>query len=458
MCDPARGCEMRTFNDISLLIIPRDSDPARSLTNSANLLPSANPAASSPGSNNLTSAANFHVFQTSIVNHFQKGADGEDLSQSFSQRLKALMPESVFSSHAANLQITVSQHQPSAAVDFLNLTLFMMSNQFLKADSDISTKVNSWIKRRSKAGFLEYLLSVDGPTTGALGEQLFSIAIEEEDPSIVKKILDAGLNPNELRCSSSWGIQITALQRACELRSLEVVRALSSAGADVNSSPSGDYFPLTCAVNPYDEESDIQDHVEIELVQALLHAGAKVNLASDESPLSDAASSCHVELVVILLSEGADPNFSNQEEGITPLMAAVQSNGSVSDIVTIVRYLLQAGANVNAASNNGGGTEMSTVLENALYTDSVNLIQVLLARGAYVTDSVLTYAVGRCEKKVVKLFIRAGARVTRKAIKAAASKAKCEFFWHLLESVDDGMKEWSRSWALSAAYNMEGKI
>ncbi|MCJ1280611.1 hypothetical protein MMC21_008440 [Puttea exsequens] len=412
---------------------------------SANLGPAANPHASSPGSDSATSVAKSADFQASIVDHFQKGADGEDLSNSFSQNLKALVPENVSSSHA-NLPMTVSQHPSSAAVNFLNLSLFMLSNKFLGPDSDISTKVYHWIKRRSDVGLLEYLLSIGGPTAEALAEQLFSLAIEEDDARTVKKILDSGLDCKELRCSSTrWST--TPLQRACQLRSLEVVRVLLNAGADVNSSPSGPYSPLSCAVNT-DQYGQI-DSVDIELVQVLLRAGAKVNPSPNESPLLQAAANCHVELVTVLLSAGADPKFSVEDCGDTPLICAVASEGSISDIVSIVRHLLKAGADVHAATDYDN--EVLTVLQHALYQSNVGLIQVLLEGGAHITESTLIDAVNARKSNIVKLFLSSGARVTQKVIEVAASNAESEIFWLLLDSVDDGTKESSRSGALTQA-------
>ena len=430
------ACLPASPNDLAQLEISKKS---------ANLGPAANPHASSPGSDSATSVAKSADFQASIVDHFQKGADGEDLSNSFSQNLKALVPENVSSSHA-NLPMTVSQHPSSAAVNFLNLSLFMLSNKFLGPDSDISTKVYHWIKRRSDVGLLEYLLSIGGPTAEALAEQLFSLAIEEDDARTVKKILDSGLDCKELRCSSTrWST--TPLQRACQLRSLEVVRVLLNAGADVNSSPSGPYSPLSCAVNT-DQYGQI-DSVDIELVQVLLRAGAKVNPSPNESPLLQAAANCHVELVTVLLSAGADPKFSVEDCGDTPLICAVASEGSISDIVSIVRHLLKAGADVHAATDYDN--EVLTVLQHALYQSNVGLIQVLLEGGAHITESTLIDAVNARKSNIVKLFLSSGARVTQKVIEVAASNAESEIFWLLLDSVDDGTKESSRSGALTQA-------
>ncbi|EXJ75204.1 uncharacterized protein A1O5_01900 [Cladophialophora psammophila CBS 110553] len=373
--------------------------------------------------------------------------------------------------------MTLPQHS-SPAVDFLNLTLFMVSNKLFTLDSDMSKKVYNWIQRRSDVGVLEYLLSVGGPTAEALAEQFFSLAMEEKDAPTVKRILDSGLNPNELRRSNSW-YQLTPLQRACELRSLELVRVLLDAGADVNSSLRNTKSPLSYLIHRivanwdgdgtenWDgddiENSDIDDIEnrnldDIELVQVLLRAGANVN-PPDESPLTEVASSCIPKLVAVLLSAGADPNVSDDHSGTTPLSAAVQSRGPISDIISIVRHLLQAGAHVNAVTSDCDG-ETVTVLEAALSSSSVelssssvDLIRILLERGAHVTESALVGAVEVGNLDIVNLFLRSSARVTQKAIKEAARSGQWGIFWHLLDSAEDSIKESNLSDALTAAIN-----
>jgi ankyrin repeat protein len=389
-------------------------------------------------------------FQDSIYDYFKNGADEQDLAQSFSQNLKALMPESMFSNHPTNLQMIVSQDHSSNAANFLNLTLFMVSNKLIGQDSDISAKVYNWIKRHSDAGFLGYLLSINGPTIEALAEQLFSLAIEAGDARTVKNILDSGLDPNELRCSGTWKKRVTPLQRACELHSLELVRTLLDAGADVNSSSSSADFLLSRAIH-MDKYEKMSDYVDIaELVQLLLREGANVNAAWPGGiPLINAAANCHVELVNVLLSAGGDPNVSDND--CTPLTEAVRSKGSISNIISIVRHLLQAGGYVCVTAYDGTYEYPSTVLELALCQSSVDLIQVLFEGGAYITESALITAVNEGNLEIIKLFLRSGAQVTHDAIEAAASEVESEIFWLLLDSADNDIKEIGRSRALAAA-------
>ncbi|OQU94322.1 Ankyrin repeat-containing protein [Cladophialophora immunda] len=426
--------------------------------------------ASSPGSNSSTSALRLLDLQKSIVDHFQKGADRDDPPTAFSRNLNALMPENLVSSNTANLQMTLPQPS-SPAVDFLNLTLFMASNKLFTQDSDISKNLYGWIKRRSNVGLLESLLSVGGPTAEALAEQVFALAMEAEDAPTIKRILDSGLNPNELRCFGIVG-QVTPLERACEMRSLELIRVLLDAGADVNSSSPDAVSPLggliiaigegwDCYLDDirYWDSEDIEhpdvddiehpDGDDIELVQALLRAGANVN-PPDESPLRVVASSCYPKLVDVLLSAGADPNFSAGSSGTTPLVAAVQSSGPISYIISTVRHLLQAGAYVNATTSAKHSASKS-VLEAALDFSSIDLIRILLEKGAHITEFAMVQAAEVGNLDIINLFIDSSARVTQEAIECAAHSGEWEIFQRLLDSAEESMKESALSVALIAA-------
>ena len=184
---------------------------------------------------------------SSILDQFIKGADGEEISGSISQTVKALMPENVFSNHPASIQTTVSQGHQSSVLNFLNLTMFLVSNNFLGATADVSKKVYKWVKRRSNAGLLEYLLSISGPTAEALAENLFRLAINDDDVLTIKKILKLGIDPNEQIYRTQHGLNLTPLQRACEMGSLELVRVLVEAGADVNKPNKNGSTPVYAA-------------------------------------------------------------------------------------------------------------------------------------------------------------------------------------------------------------------
>jgi ankyrin repeat protein len=387
----------------------------------------------------------------SILDQFIKGADGEEISRSFGQTVRALMPENVFSSHPVSIQMTVSQDHQSSVLNFLNLAMFLVSNNFFGATADVSKNVYKWVRRHSNAGLLEYLLSISGPTAEALAENLFRLAIDDDDVLTVKKIMESGIDPNEQIYRTQYGPGLTPLHRACEMHSLELVRVLIGAGADVNSTVSKGDSALICALCPFDDDFKPKNLVDTELVRILLRAGAKVNPGYGESPLSQAAKSGHVEAVALLISAAADVNFSDEEYGKTPLMEVVNSGKYVpdADVITIVRNLLHARADVQAtAEYESGGV---TVLEAALRRENIELIQLLLDGGARITESAFLAAVSGRSLDIAKLLLKSGARVTQRVIESAAEKDGSEMVLFLLDSAEDSIKERSSSAALITA-------
>lgn len=386
----------------------------------------------------------------SILGRFIKGANGEEIPISFSQVVKALMPENVFSNHPVSMQMTVSQGHQSPVLNFLNLTMFLISNNFFGEITDGSKKVYKWVKRRSNAGLLEYLLSISGPTAEALAENLFRLAIDDGDVLTVKKIMESGIDPNEQVYRTRHGSGLTPLHRACEMRSLELVRVLIEAGADVNSTVSKGDSALICALDtPDGDYKRREDLVDTELVRILLRAGAKVNPGYKKSPLSMAARSGHVEIVALLISAGANVNFSDAF-GATPLMIAVISERVPDeDVIAIVRNLLHVGADAQATTTLGANS--ITVLEVAMRRRNIELIQLLLDGGARITDSAFLTAARDCSLDIAKLLLKSGARVTERVIESAAENDESEMVLFLRDSAEDSIKERSSSAALITA-------
>ena len=338
----------------------------------------------------------------------------------------------------------------SDAINFLDLTLFIVSNNCFDPDSDASKQVYKWIRDHS-AGLFEYLLSINGPMVEALAEQLFYLAIEMDDATTVKTLLDSGLDPHELRITDKFGSQMTPFQRACQLKSLGLVRVLLGAGVDVNEFSLPSEPPLIYAITNRDRFSETIHHVSIELVRILLNAGADVNPDVHLSPLCIAAGEANVELVSLLITVGADPNGSNSS-GESPLMCTLESRGHITDINSIARQLLQAGADVHARGTHFHYNDVP-LLRQALCLNNTELVQMLLDAGARITKTAQFEAMAMDGMKLdtVKLLLRCGARITREAIEAAAAYGKSEVFWFLLDLVEDNIKEESRCAALVAA-------
>jgi len=140
------------------------------------------------------------------------------------------------------------------------------------------------------------------------------------------------------------------------------VRDMLARGMDPNTvDPNGDPVLLIAARSGWETTLDL-----------LLNAGAKVDAPNrfGDRPLAVAALNGKLNIVKKLHARGAELN----PPGWTPLIYAATSNQ-----LEVMRYLIDAGANVNAESANG-----TTALMMASRGGHTEAVELLLARGAEV--------------------------------------------------------------------------
>ncbi len=153
-------------------------------------------------------------------------------------------------------------------------------------------------------------------------------------------------------------VQAVAIDRS------DQVRALLARGMDPNTlDPNGDPVLLVAARAGWQPTVD-----------ALLGAGAKVDLPNrfGDRPITVAALGGHLAIVKTLYTRGA----ALDGPGWTPLLYAA-SGGQTE----VARYLLDAGANVNAVSPNG-----TTPLMMAVRGGYAPTVDLLLSHGADVNQ------------------------------------------------------------------------
>ncbi len=131
-------------------------------------------------------------------------------------------------------------------------------------------------------------------------------------------------------------------------------------------------------------------HGDATAVLALIGAGVPTTQMGDNLDLNGAVFHGHVNLVNCLIDLGADVNQPLAETGETPLHAALCKSGD-GRFDTIVRRLIEAGANPNCATRPGVTTEAfmrdvrtrgETSLHRAAAFGSASVIQILVAAGA----------------------------------------------------------------------------
>jgi len=175
--------------------------------------------------------------------------------------------------------------------------------------------------------------------------ELLLDAIKRQDAAAFDKCLATGLDVNK-RDRFGW----SPLDCAIDVGSVEFVRKLIKAGAEVNVESEG-ISPLEAALHK--ERPDI--------AEILLKAGAvpKALTPNSADPFLTACTLGYVDLVKLFIESGADPNASDNW-GETALMSAVGTHGSVE----LVRLLISNGAEVERPDKEGRTALFHAVLSN----------------------------------------------------------------------------------------------
>ena len=175
------------------------------------------------------------------------------------------------------------------------------------------------------------------------------------DVGLVYELLQRGANVDP------GGFSTTALMNASAKGDMGVVKILIEHNADVNAEDVWGDTPLKTAAHYYNKD----------IVCELLACGADVNMKSElngTSALIETAQSGNLEIVRCLIDAGADVNAANSD-GHTALMYASQWGH-----IDVVDELLSRGADVDAQTVDG-----STALSFAKIDENPKIIRLLKA-------------------------------------------------------------------------------
>lgn len=169
-------------------------------------------------------------------------------------------------------------------------------------------------------------------------------AVALDDVGAVKGAVSQGLSPNQRIPAPGYSAGAPLLALAARAGSVQVVRYLISAGADINARTPVNETPLMLAAyfREGDGDSSSSDRHD-EAIRILVEAGAQIeNVPHNYTPLGYAAYNNRLRALRYLIDHGAklDADAENRVIYInTPLMmAAIQGHRE------IVRMLLRAGA------------------------------------------------------------------------------------------------------------------
>ena len=247
------------------------------------------------------------------------------------------------------------------------------------------------------------------------------------DPSFAQTLLKAGADPN-LRDANGYTPMFLSVFRhkpdvakilleatepktktgKTDPRIYALDRMLAEKRADVNIIRNNFGLMHCLRFYPHSEQPAF--------VRALLEAGLKVDKQTRYgAPLHIAArESANPEVIKILLHAGADANAATKNGfGETPLHMAVESNSNPA----VVQALLEGGADVNYTNLNSGQTPLHYVVKTG---ESPAIMEVLLDAGANVNEedylgiTALRTAIEGRNVRLAKMLIKRGAEVNKK--------------------------------------------
>jgi ankyrin repeat protein len=200
------------------------------------------------------------------------------------------------------------------------------------------------------------------------------------DLGSTRALLNAGADPNlEIR---DW--KGTALTIASTMGQPEIIEALLAKGADINHGEDREQRARAVAtvkvLLAHGADPNARIHQEKPTVRALDEVEFE-----GATPIALAAEVNNLEAIKLMVDAGGNPNIATSH-GTTPLMLAsgaatdVQRARSIeerSTALTTARYLVDHGADVNAAGQFGW-----TALHSATYQGITDLMDFLISKGA----------------------------------------------------------------------------
>ena len=271
-----------------------------------------------------------------------------------------------------------------------------------------------WAAAEGHVGVLDLLIkagaNLDRSTQKGFSAIMF--AARQGHSAAVTRLLAAGVDPNTAMHPKSSGNRTprdgtSALQLAVESGHFELAMILVQEGADPNDQRSG-FTPLhalSWVRKPDRGENEKGDPpprgsgrlTSLELVKELVRAGADVNTRLEKgsggravlnkrgaTPFLLAAKTADVPFMKLLLELGADPTIPNAE-GCMPIMAAAgigvravgEEAGTETEVLEAINFLVKIGANINAKDKNG-----ETAMHGAAYRNFPEVVASLAKYGA----------------------------------------------------------------------------
>ncbi|KAI0600970.1 ankyrin repeat-containing domain protein [Biscogniauxia sp. FL1348] len=393
---------------------------------------------------------------------------------SIQSTIDAFLPTSAIKDEVFGSNLAIESVNRMGPAQAINLIAFMVSNNV--SSSFNCHKAYRWLKKQGMAHETIFH-TLKGPSADALLENLFRLAVEDQDVPMVEDLLRAGVDPNSSTCYMSKNFSsLTPLQFACLMGNLPLVDKLIKAGAKVNNTESGWRGNILVLVIYYwggkiyairksklwneqyclSEEDNELDLLEI--VEVLVAAGAEVNpsgptsmndedsgmvfldtfdmtFIGNHSPLTIAATLWLENVVEFLIQKNADVRFR-----VNGLRSALRES----------LYSLQYEGSILYPVKNEGPADLSGPEHNNM----IHVVQSLINARAELDDhvpctddncdhdscecySVLDLATFIKSVELIDIMISAGAVATKESPDFAFDNRSFDIYCRLVDVGDD---------------------
>ncbi|MFN3729996.1 MAG: ankyrin repeat domain-containing protein [Fimbriimonadaceae bacterium] len=207
------------------------------------------------------------------------------------------------------------------------------------------------------------------PEKGPELDQALAVAVDEYNARRVKRLIDAGANPN-VEERTGWTPLFRIIERVDESGGWETFMVLVDNGADVSHVAKTGMTPLKHAIGTHGPMAN-------QVVEVLLKKGAKLDTTYDEigTILHYSANIGPPEVTQMLIDAGADVNArlnrpTHRQDQWTPLHAAAAYARAEK-----VKALLEAGADPNALSREG----RTPIMETFEYAQPDEMVETIVA-------------------------------------------------------------------------------
>ena len=266
-----------------------------------------------------------------------------------------------------------------------------------------------WAAADGNAEVVDLLLAAKSDVNASLSSGFTPLffAVRQGHIPVVKRLLEAGAPVNATLSGKGTKKPLSALLLAIENGHFALAAMLLDSGADANGRPSGftALHAITWVRKPIRGDGDPPPDgsgklTSLDMVRKLVAAGADVNARLEKgeagrgrfntngsTPFLLAARGSDLELMKLLLELGANPTIPNVDDS-TPLLAAAgvgalgdgdEAAATEPETLEAVKFLLDLGADVNAVDKNG-----ETAMHGAAYQDRPQVARLLVERGSNV--------------------------------------------------------------------------